>query len=75
LKKVQHLKEIGMEVWSLDVTSKEFINKTVAKVRELTGGTLDFLVNNAGVGQYWSLFPIPRAVVADIYAKAMKCPY
>lgn len=52
LEKVKHLEDMGMEVWSLDVTSKESIDETAAKIRELTGGSLDFLVNNAGVGQY-----------------------
>ena len=52
LENVQHLKNLGMEVWSLDVTSKESIDETVAKVGELTSRSLDFLVNNAGVGQY-----------------------
>jgi 1-acylglycerone phosphate reductase len=51
LERIQHLEEMGMEVWILDVTSKESINETAARVRELTGGSLDFLVNNAGVGQ------------------------
>jgi 1-acylglycerone phosphate reductase len=52
LERVQHLKEMGMEVWSLDVTSEKSIDKAVAKVTELTGGGRIFLVNNAGVGQY-----------------------
>lgn len=51
LEKMKHLKEMGMEVWSLDVTARESIEETVAKVKELTGGRLDFLVNNAGVGK------------------------
>lgn len=48
LEKVQHLQEMVMEVWSLDVTTKKSIDETVAKVRALTGGS--FLVNIAGVG-------------------------
>jgi 1-acylglycerone phosphate reductase len=57
LEKIQHLKELGMEVWTLDVTSQESINETAIKVRELTSGSLDFLVNNAGVGQH---VPLPH---------------
>lgn len=43
---------------SLDVTSKESIDEAVANVGELAGRSLDFLVNNAGVGQYWSFIHI-----------------
>ncbi|KAH8653820.1 hypothetical protein BX600DRAFT_86177 [Xylariales sp. PMI_506] len=40
----------GIESVLLDVSSQESIKAAVAKVGELTGGSLDALVNNAGVG-------------------------
>lgn len=51
LKKVEHLKALGMEVLALEVTSEESINAAVKDVKTITGGTLDFLVNNSGSGR------------------------
>ncbi len=50
LSKVQHHKALGIETIELDVTDSESINKAVKEVEKLTGGKLDFLVNNAGMG-------------------------
>lgn len=50
LKKVQHLKELGLEVLPLDVTDADSIRKAVESVKAATGGTLDILVNNSGGG-------------------------
>ena len=46
------LKSSGIEIFSLDVTSSESIAALKAKVSEITGGKLDFLVNNACVPSY-----------------------
>lgn len=51
LEKVQHLKEMGIEIVELDVTSTDSIKAAVEKVKDMTGGTLDILVNNAGRGR------------------------
>jgi NAD(P)-dependent dehydrogenase (short-subunit alcohol dehydrogenase family) len=60
---------MGIEVWSLDVTSMESIKETVTKVRELAGGSLDFLVNNAGVGRRSTQFQgDSRTGGADMHA-------
>ena len=50
LAKVQHLKEMGMAVLRLDVVDTESIQKALAQVSETTGGLLDILVNNSGIG-------------------------
>ena len=55
LAKVEKLKRLGMDVIQLDVVNDESIKQAVEKVRSMTGGTLDFLVNNSGGGSY---FPI-----------------
>lgn len=47
-KKLGAVKAAGMECLTLDVASQDSIEKCVAEVRKLTGGTLDILVNNAG---------------------------
>ncbi|KAI1397738.1 putative short-chain dehydrogenase/reductase [Hypoxylon fuscum] len=44
-----HLQDRGIETTVLDVTSQPSIEQAVAHVTKLTGGTLDILINNAGV--------------------------
>jgi 1-acylglycerone phosphate reductase len=55
LSKVQHLKEKGMETLELDVTSAESIQNAANAIQTATGGMLDFLVNNSGIGTMPSL--------------------
>jgi NAD(P)-dependent dehydrogenase (short-subunit alcohol dehydrogenase family) len=50
LTKVQHLKEAGIEVLHLDVTSNESIREAVATVKRRSAGRLDFLIDNSGAG-------------------------
>jgi 1-acylglycerone phosphate reductase len=50
LAKVKHLEAQGIETLSLDVLDAASLEKAVATVKDLTGGTLDILVNNAGGG-------------------------
>jgi len=50
LAKVQHLKELGLDILPLDVTDDVSIKKAVESVKAATGGTLDILVNNSGAG-------------------------
>lgn len=45
------LSTMGIETFTLDVTCEDSIKSAVAKVKELTDGRLDVLVNNAGVLQ------------------------
>ena len=51
LNKLKHLETVGIETVSLDVTDEESIRKAVEKIKLATEGTLDFLVNNAGLGE------------------------
>jgi 1-acylglycerone phosphate reductase len=48
---VEGLKAMGITVLSLDITDSDSIFEVVANVSKATGGTLDFLVNNAGIGE------------------------
>lgn len=50
VKKMEALKESGIEMIPLDVVDQESIRGAVDTVSKLTGGTLDLLVNNAGAG-------------------------
>ena len=52
LSKIQHLKEMGMELVELDVTDAGSLKNAVEHVEASTGGTLDVLVNNAGGGRF-----------------------
>jgi 1-acylglycerone phosphate reductase len=51
LEKVQHLAKAGVEVLELDVLDEVSCKKAAARVSEATGGTLNVLVNNSGVGE------------------------
>ena len=57
---VERLASEGFESLQLDVDSSDSIDAAVAKVLELTGGTLDFLFNNAGYGQAGAVEDITR---------------
>jgi hypothetical protein len=50
LSEVEHLKNLGLDILPLDVVDEASIKKAVESLQALTGGTLDFLVNNAGSG-------------------------
>jgi NAD(P)-dependent dehydrogenase (short-subunit alcohol dehydrogenase family) len=45
---------MGLETLQLDVTSEESIQNAATYIKEATGGKLDFLVNNAGIGKFKS---------------------
>ncbi|KAI1470851.1 putative estradiol 17 beta-dehydrogenase [Daldinia caldariorum] len=48
--KLKNAQAAGIETIQLDVLSDESVADAVAKIKELTGGTLDALFNNAGAG-------------------------
>lgn len=50
LSKVEHLKQMGIELVPLDVIDQSSISQAVEIIRKATGGTLDILVNNSGSG-------------------------
>jgi 1-acylglycerone phosphate reductase len=50
--KLENAKAAGIEILLLDVLSETSIEKCVAELRELTGGSLDMLINNAGATYY-----------------------
>jgi NAD(P)-dependent dehydrogenase (short-subunit alcohol dehydrogenase family) len=51
IEKVEHLQHVGIEVLALDVTSSESIDGAAMTITQLTGGSLDFLTNSAGLGR------------------------
>lgn len=48
--KLKNVEKIGIETVLLDALSESSIRQCVASVSELTGGSLDALINNAGAG-------------------------
>ncbi|KAM0432867.1 hypothetical protein ACHAPT_004569 [Fusarium lateritium] len=64
--KVEHLEELGLDIVLLEVTDPDSIKKVVEQVTEATGGKLDILVNNSGVGYMAPLLDVDMAA-----AKAM----
>ena len=50
--KVAHLQELGIEIVLLEVTDSASIKKAAEEVHALTGGKLDLLVNNSGLGKF-----------------------
>ncbi|NWL11797.1 short-chain dehydrogenase/reductase [Paenarthrobacter nitroguajacolicus] len=58
--KMESLKQHGITVLSLDVTSEESMASAVGLV-EAAHGRIDLLVNNAGYGSYGSLEEVPLA--------------
>lgn len=50
LSKIEHLAMEGIDILELDVSSAASVTKAAAIISELTGGTFDVVINNAGAG-------------------------
>ncbi|KAF4458929.1 short-chain dehydrogenase reductase [Fusarium albosuccineum] len=65
--KVQHLKEMGLHIVLLEVTDSESIGKAAEEVNGLTGGRLDILINNSGVGYMAPLLDADMATAKALF--------
>lgn len=65
--KTAHLKALGIETLTLDVTSQESIQSCVKEVSELTGGSLDILLNNSGGGYHLPLTDVLIDTARDLF--------
>ncbi|KAL2838988.1 hypothetical protein BJY01DRAFT_219563 [Aspergillus pseudoustus] len=65
--KVQHLKELGLEIVQLDVTDETSIKQAVSTVKAATGGYLDILVNNSGSGYSMPLLDSDVSVAKKMF--------
>ncbi len=65
ISKMKHLKAIGIETLSLDVTSPLSIDTAVATIDKATGGKLDILVNNSGIGRCLAAFRAYVLILTD----------
>lgn len=82
LSKVDHLKNLGIDILPLDVVDAASIKQAVESVKQATGGTLDILVNNSGAGKSATFadfsfrFPHLYCHVHQLTArKAIRCHY
>ncbi len=58
---------LGLETVQLDVTSEDSIAKAVSRVKELTNGSLDTLVNNAGATYCLPILDIDIEKARDLF--------
>lgn len=65
--KLNKTKEAGIDTLPLDTLSDESIANCVARVQDLTGGSLDALLNNAGAGYSMPLLDIDIAKARELF--------
>lgn len=67
LSKVEHLKALGIETLAMDVTSQNSIQRCVEGVSDLTGGSLDILLNNSGAGYHLPLTDVSIDAARELF--------
>ncbi|KAK5626609.1 hypothetical protein RRF57_002324 [Xylaria bambusicola] len=67
IEKLKKCEEAGIETVQLDTLSDESIASCVAKVKELTGGSLDGLLNNAGAGYNMPLLDVDVSKARQLF--------
>ncbi|KAL7787151.1 NAD(P)-binding protein [Trichoderma ceciliae] len=67
LAKLKQAEAAGLEIVRLDTTSDESIAACVAQVADLTGGSLDALVNNAGAGYSMPVMDLDIAQTRQLF--------
>lgn len=67
LSKAKKAKDAGIETVQLDTLSDESIASCVSRIHELTGGSLDALLNNAGAGYSMPLLDVDIAKARELF--------
>lgn len=67
MSKLNQAQESGIEILQLDTVSDESISSAVSRIRELTGGSLDVLLNNAGAGYLMPVLDVDIAKANQIF--------
>ncbi|RFU76462.1 ibr finger domain [Trichoderma arundinaceum] len=67
LAKLKQAEAAGLDIVQLDTTSDESITACVARISELTGGSLDVLVNNAGAGYSMPVMDLDIAQTRQLF--------
>ena len=65
--RLKQVEAAGIETVQLDVTDDESITAAVSRIKELTGGSLDALVNNAGAGYTMPLMDVNISRARRLY--------
>jgi 1-acylglycerone phosphate reductase len=65
--KLEHLKSLGIETLTLDVTSQDSVQRCVQEVSNLTGGSLDILLNNSGGGYHLPLMDVSIDAARELF--------
>jgi 1-acylglycerone phosphate reductase len=67
MSKLKQTQAAGIETVLLDTTSDESITSCVSRIEELTGGSLDTLLNNAGTGYSMPLMDLDLADARHLF--------
>ncbi|KAF4455788.1 hypothetical protein F53441_1987 [Fusarium austroafricanum] len=67
LSKLKNVQAAGLECIEMDVLSDESVSAAVQKVKQLTGGSLDALLNNAGTGYSMPILHVDIAKGHDLF--------
>lgn len=67
LAKLKQVEAAGLEIVQLDTTSDESITACVTRISELTGGSLDVLINNAGAGYSMPVLDLDMAQTRQLF--------
>ncbi|KAH7160585.1 IBR finger domain protein [Dactylonectria estremocensis] len=67
MSKLKQIEGTGIETIQLDIKSDESIRGSVAKIEELTGGSLDALLNNAGAGYCMPLMDVDICKARELF--------
>ncbi|KIA75787.1 hypothetical protein HK57_00401 [Aspergillus ustus] len=67
LPKLARVKDAGIETVLLDTLSNESIQNCVTQVQEMTGGSLDAILNNAGAGYSMPLIDLDIAKARELF--------
>jgi 1-acylglycerone phosphate reductase len=65
--KMSYLKALGIETFTLDITSAESIASCVTEISDLTGGSLDILLNNGGNAYTTPLLDADISSLRDLF--------
>ena len=65
--KIAHFAALGIETLDLDVEDDGSIHTCVKKVEALTGGVLDILINNSGVGYNMPLADVDITIAQSVF--------
>ncbi|KAK5053903.1 hypothetical protein LTR84_001865 [Exophiala bonariae] len=65
--KIAHFAALGIETLQLDVEDEGSIRTCVKEVEILTGGVLDLLINNSGVGYNMPLADVDIAIAQSVF--------